>query len=233
MILNKKKTKSLLSTTTQTRDFMPQLSLEKGTFLEVVFQLKLVGLVITTDMSWEAHINYTIKRVNRVLWQLTRFKQHGASKDKLITFYILKIRSILMFGCVCFHSALSLDQRSRLELQQKRSLIIILGSEYRTYISARAHANLPSLEELREEICLRWAIKAQADSKHKHLFPTNRSQTDTGNRKEFKEYKCQGSKYYHSAVPAMARTLNKHNIHPAGSMRPFTLTTNSGAVISV
>ena len=68
MLLNKKKTKSLLFTTTKTRDFMPQLSLEEGTFLEVVFQIKLVGLVITTDMSWDAHINYTIKRVNSVLW---------------------------------------------------------------------------------------------------------------------------------------------------------------------
>ena len=57
MLLNKKKTKSLLFTTTKTREFMPQLSLEEGTFLEVVFQIKLVGLVITTDMSWYANMN--------------------------------------------------------------------------------------------------------------------------------------------------------------------------------
>ena len=53
-------------------------------------------------------------------------------------FYVLKIRSILMFGAVCFHSSLSLEQRNLLELQQKRSLVIILGSDYRSYSQARS-----------------------------------------------------------------------------------------------
>ena len=233
MLLNNKKTKSILFTTSQTKDFMPELSLEEGTILEVVFRIKLVGLVITNDMSWEEHIKYTIGRVNRVMWQLTRFKQHGASREKLITFYILKIRSILMFGCVCFHSALNSEQRQNLELQQKRGLIIILGSEYRNYSNARSITNLPSLEQLREEICLRWATKAQADPKHKHLFPMNTSQNDTRNRKEFIEHKCHGSRYFNSAVPAMARALNKHGVHPAGSTRPFNLTTNSGEILII
>ena len=74
------------------------------------------------------HVKYTVKRVNSVLWQLTRFKRLGASRDKLIKFYILKIRSILMFGAICFHSALTLEQRNTLELQQNRSLAIILGT---------------------------------------------------------------------------------------------------------
>ena len=81
---------------------MPQLSLEEGSSLEVIYQLKLVGLVITSDLSWTAHIDYTIKRVNSVLWQLTRFRNLGAPTDKLLQFYVLKIRSILMFGAVVF-----------------------------------------------------------------------------------------------------------------------------------
>ena len=68
--------------------------------------MKLVGLVLTSDFSWNAHIEYTIGRVNKVMWQLTRFRQNGAQRDKLVTFYILKIRSILMFGSVCFHYSL-------------------------------------------------------------------------------------------------------------------------------
>ena len=87
---------------------MPELQLENGSFLEVIYQLKLVGLVVTSELTWTAHVDYTVKRVNKVLWQLTRFKQIGATQDKLLTFYILKIRSILMFGAVCFHSAVTL-----------------------------------------------------------------------------------------------------------------------------
>ena len=55
-----------------TRDFLPQLSLDEGTNLEVIYEPKLVGLVVTSDLTWIAHIDYTVERVNRVLWQLIR-----------------------------------------------------------------------------------------------------------------------------------------------------------------
>ena len=96
---------------------MPTLSIKEGAKLEVVYKIKLVGLVVTSDIRWNEHVNYAIQQVNRTLWQLTRFKQLGADRDKLVLFYILKIRSILMFGAVCYHSALTLDQRHKLELQ--------------------------------------------------------------------------------------------------------------------
>ena len=105
---------------------MPQLVLEEGSYLEVIYELKLVGLVITSDNTWTAHVNYTVARVNHVLWQLTRFRRLGATQDKLVTFYILKIRSILMFGSVCYHSALTKELSHKLELQQKRRLAVIM-----------------------------------------------------------------------------------------------------------
>ena len=125
MKLNFSKTKCLPFINSKTRDFMPELSLEKGINLEVIYELKLVGLVVSSDLTWTAHVDYTVTRVNRVLWQLTRFRRLGASQTKLVTFYILKIRSILMFGAVCYHSALTRELSHQLELQQKRSLAII------------------------------------------------------------------------------------------------------------
>ena len=127
---------------------MPQLSLEEGNFLEVIYQLKLVGLVLTSDLSWNSHIDYTIKRVNRVLWQLTRFRSLGAPTDKLIQFYILKIRSILMFGSVCFHSSLTQELSQKLELQQRRSLAVILGSQYRSDRHALSVTSLLRLSKM-------------------------------------------------------------------------------------
>ena len=122
MILNSKKTKYLPFNNSLTKDFIPKFSVEKGTFLEVLYSLKLIGLVITTDLRWNSHVDYTVKRVNKVLWQLTRLKEIGAQRQKLIEFYVLKIRSILMFGSVCFHSSLTKENFKTLELQQKRSL---------------------------------------------------------------------------------------------------------------
>ena len=138
---------------------------------------------------------HTVTRVNRVLWQLLRLRQLGASKDKLVTFYILKIRSILMFGAVCYHSALTKELSQRIELQQKRSLAVILGSKYRSYINALSLTSLPRLDILREEACLAWAIKTQSNPQHTDLFPLNQSEVQTRWRPKYKEYKCRTDKF--------------------------------------
>ena len=179
MVLNDKKTKCIPFISSKTKDFMPQLKVNDDDFIEVIYNLKLVGLVVTSDLTWHKHIDYTVKRVNSVIWQITRFKQNGAAQDKLKTFYVLKIRSILMFGSVCFHSSLSSDLSQKLELQQKKSFAIILGNQYRSYQHACSLLELPRLDFLREKACLKWALKSKQNPKHSHLFPLNTSKVDT------------------------------------------------------
>ena len=123
MVLNKKKTKCVPFILSSTKYFHPELSLKEVEFLEVVHRMNLVGLVRTRSLTWEERVNYTIKIVNNVLWQITRFSQAGGSEGKLLKFYILKVRSILMFGTVCFHLGLNLYQRNCLELEQKRDIV--------------------------------------------------------------------------------------------------------------
>ena len=64
MILNSRKSKCIPFNSLKSKDFMPQLELEDGSFLEVVYELKLVGLVITSELTWTAHVDYTLKRVH-------------------------------------------------------------------------------------------------------------------------------------------------------------------------
>ena len=181
-----------------------------GECLEVIYQLKLVGLVINSSVNWTDHVDYTINRVNKTLWQLTRFRQLGAPREKLVLLYILKVRSILMFGSVTFHYSLTQELSRRLELQQKKALAIILGSHYRSYSNALELTMLPRLDTLRQEACLQWALKAQSNPKHSDLFPLNRSNANTRNRKMFTEYCCHSVKFYNSAIPSMTRALNAH-----------------------
>ena len=190
---------------------MPQLSLEEGTYLEVIYQMKLVGLVINTELTWNDHVAYTVSRVNKVLWQLSRFKQLGATEENLITFYILKIRSILMFAAVVFHSSLTSELSQKLELQQKRSLAVILGTKYRNYSHALNVTSLPRLDTLRKEACLKWALQAQRNPQHSELFPLNMSEANTRWRKKYLEYNCKTTQFLKSAVPYMTRVLNMHD----------------------
>ena len=50
---------------------MPQLSIDSDSSLEIIYSLKFVGLVIISDLSWLSHVEYTVDRVNKILWQLT------------------------------------------------------------------------------------------------------------------------------------------------------------------
>ena len=219
----------------RTKDFIPELSVEEGTNLDVIYSMKLVGMMISSNLNlgWQSHVDYTVTRVNKVLWQLVRFKQLGGDRDKLVKFYILKVRSILMFGAACYHSALSKEQSEKLEMQQKKCLIIILGRDYSCYESARTLLNLPRLDTLRESVSLKWAIKAQADKQHAHLFPLNNNEVTTRQNNKFNEYNCRGGRFYRSAIPAMVRSLNKNNIQPAGTTGPISITTNSGQLINI
>ena len=70
MKLNSRKTKCMPYNNSKTRDFMPQLKLEEDSFLEVIYEIKLVGLVLTIALQWNSHINYTVLRVNKGIWQL-------------------------------------------------------------------------------------------------------------------------------------------------------------------
>ena len=206
--LNNRKTKCMPYINSKTRDFMPQLQLESGQFLEVIYEIKLVGLVLTSDLKWDNHVNYTVTRVNKVIWQLVRFKQLGAPREKLKLLYILKIRSILMFAAVCYHSSLTLELSRKLELQLKRSLAVILGTDYRSYSHALSLTNLPRFNKLKETACLKWAIKAQQDPNHSHLFKLNKN--NTIRKSKFIELLCRRTKYYKTAIPNMTRALNQH-----------------------
>ena len=210
MKLNSRKTKCIPFNNSLTRDFMPEIRMDGDQCIEVIYQLKLVGLVINSALNWTDHVDYIISRVNKIIWQITRFRQLGAPREKLITLYILKVRLVLMFGAVTFHSSLTQELSSKIELQQKKALKIILGSQYRGYSYALQVADLPRLDTLREKACLQWALKSQLNPKHLDLFPLNASTANTRNRKEFNEYFCDTAKFYNRAIPSMTRSLNNY-----------------------
>ena len=229
MKINSSKTKCLPFINSRTKDFMPELTLEEGSYLEVIYQLKLVGLVINSELSWQPHVDYTVARVNKVIWQLVRLKQLGAPRDKLITLYVLKVRSILMFGAICFHSSLTQAQSHKIELQQKRCLAVILGTDYKQYSSALIITGLPRLDKLREKACLKWSLKAQSNPSHTHMFPLNQNET-TRHSTKFLEQFCRGAKLYNSAIPSMIRELNKYYKE---NNNLVVITTKTGQKISV
>ena len=73
MQLNYKKTKLILFNPCSSMDFMPQVSLS-GNELEVVNEIRLLGLVIRADMRWCSNTQNMVKKANKRLWRLRRLK---------------------------------------------------------------------------------------------------------------------------------------------------------------
>ena len=86
MILNLKKTNLMLFDPSRTKDFMPEIKVE-GTRIDLVEKTKLMGVILTCDLSWPANTDHILKRCNSKAWVLRRLKKLGASHKDLSDVY--------------------------------------------------------------------------------------------------------------------------------------------------
>ena len=94
MKINFKKTKMMLFNPCTSVDFMPDFQLG-GHELELVEEMRLLGLIITSDMKWAANTDFIVKRAYKKLWVMRRLKELGADEDQLLDIYIKQIRCLL------------------------------------------------------------------------------------------------------------------------------------------
>ena len=87
MKINIKKTKSMLFNTARARDFTPELTIG-GEQVELVEEMKLLGVIISSDLKWNLNTQYITKRGYSKLWMLRRLKSHGVNQNELVDIYI-------------------------------------------------------------------------------------------------------------------------------------------------
>ena len=93
----------------------------------MIEQTKLLGLVISSDMSWSSKNEFMVGRANKKLWILRRLKRLGATPDDLLDIYIKQVRSILEYAVPVWHPSITGEQRLEIERVQKSAFHIILG----------------------------------------------------------------------------------------------------------
>ena len=69
--LNLAKTKLMLFNPCKNKDFMPEIAVE-GTRIDLVEETKLLGVVVSSNLSWHSNTEYIAKRFNNKLWVLRR-----------------------------------------------------------------------------------------------------------------------------------------------------------------
>ena len=178
MQLNHKKTKFILFNPGVARDFIPEFEIGKHE-IEMVDEVRLLGLVIRSDLSWSSNTSNLVERSNKKLWFLRRLKALGASTDDLNDLYHKHVRSILEYAAPVWHSALTGEDRVKLERVQKSALHIMLGESYKSYTSALKITGNITLFERRRKLCITFARKSFNSPKFNNWFKLNDKNTIT------------------------------------------------------
>ena len=108
-------------------------------------------MIITSDLSWNEHINETVKKASKRLYFLVQLKRAKLPCRDLVLFYATCIRSILVYAAPVFFYALPKYLQCELERVQKRALSIICPSL--SYDEALNEAGIPTIISYCEDIC--------------------------------------------------------------------------------
>ena len=93
-----------------------------------VTSFKLLGVIITDNLSWENHVNAVCAKAGTRLHFLKLLKRSSVTFNDLLQYYKAIIRPVIEYACPVWQSGLTVEQRSRLESIQRRALHIISGS---------------------------------------------------------------------------------------------------------
>ena len=77
-------------------------------------------MIITSDLSWNEHINETVKKASKRLYFLVQLKRAKLPRTDLVLFYATCIRSIPVYAAPAFFYALPKYLQRELERVQKR-----------------------------------------------------------------------------------------------------------------
>ena len=178
----------------------------------MVYETKLVGIMISSNAKWNSHTNYICKKSSKKCWLLQRLKKLGASTDQLISVYEKQIRSKLEMAAPAWHGSLSKQNQNLIEREQKKAFAIILGLRYKNYKQALLLLEKDTLFDRREKATLKFAKKCLKDPRHADMFPTFGKNITVRQKKPYIEQHCRTKRFYDSAIPYMTRMLNADSI---------------------
>ena len=121
------------------------------TNIEAVPSAKLLGVLISNDLKWNAHVEMICKKVAARLYFLRQLKRAKVPTNDLLGFYTTCIRPTAEYACPVFHTALPQYLSDQLERLQKRALRIISTNDL-SYRQALEVFNIPALYDRREAI---------------------------------------------------------------------------------
>ena len=185
MLVNVKKTKCMIFNFTENHKFTTRLKLNNEP-IEVIDSTKLLGTIISNDLSWNLNTTELVKKANARMELIRRLAEFNIPVEDLKNIYILFIRSILEQSATVWHSSLTQENSNDPERIQKSATKIILKQGDMPYKKRLAKLGLETLSNRREYLCLSFAQKCVKNKRTEHMFPKNTKQHEMKTRHEEK-----------------------------------------------
>ena len=114
MQISETKTKAMVFNFTDNYQFTTRLSL-KDNNIEIVDKMKILGTIITNQLSWNENCKAIIRKVNLRMQLIRELQSFGASVKEMVHFWTLFCRSILEQSCVVWGTSLTQENKDDLE----------------------------------------------------------------------------------------------------------------------
>ena len=122
-----------------------------GTDIEIVTQAKVLGVTVSSDLSWNAHVDEIVAKARKRVYVIYHLKRAGINQINLVRIYVSVIRPIVEYACPVWHTNLPKYFSDNIEIIQKRCLKTIFPGF--TYEDILQMVNKPTLHDRRSAIC--------------------------------------------------------------------------------
>ena len=206
MILSQKKTKIMLINFTKNYQFSTRLQL-KNNNLEIVRETKILGMILTDDLKWDANCSYLIKKFYARMQLLLKVASFGTDEKELKLIYTTFCRGLLEQCCEVWSSSLTQDNKNDLERCQMSAMKIICKN-YTSYSDSLRQLDLEDLETRRLKLLSRFQAKSMQHEKMKMFFKINENTHNTRNKEKYKVIKANTKRFQNSTIIQIQNIAN-------------------------
>ena len=94
MQINERKSNIMLFNKSRTVDFPPEFSFKNKQHLQVVEETRLLGVVLTSDLRWQANTTALCSKAMARMWLLRRMKSLRLEPEFILDYYLKEVRSL-------------------------------------------------------------------------------------------------------------------------------------------
>ena len=125
MVINKEKTSIMKFSKLNSKDFPVEIKLDDS-ILNERNKVTILGVVITSDLRWDANTEHICKKANKNLWIMRRMKALGMDPFIILDYYYKEIRVHLEYAVPVWHSGLTIKLSNDIERVHRVAVSIFI-----------------------------------------------------------------------------------------------------------